>query len=125
MTCWTGLPISAGCGLSTKIGYLGDERTMIILLGPENRRVLEGAGWSKADVRSCFYPKLVAPHTRGEGEVDQQSFQATGGPTETNLAVSAPDKLLLMTAGGAGRHLSWAFFPHIASAVSVALPAPR
>jgi hypothetical protein len=104
--------------------YLGDERTMVILIGPEHRRILEEAGWSKADVRSYLYPKLTAPHTRGEGEIDAQGLHATGGPTESSLAISAPDKLLLITAGGQGRQLSWAFFPHIASAVSMPIPSP-
>ena len=108
----------------TRDDYLGENRTIVLLIGPEHRRLLEGAGWSKSDIRSYLFPKLTAPHTRGEGVIEGQGFHPVGGPLESSLALDRPENLLLLTAGGEGRSLSWAMFPHIASAVSqIVVPA--
>lgn len=98
--------------------FLGDARTMVVVLGPDHRQVLTAAGWSKSDVRDYLFPILIAPHTR-PNPIDRLGFHSTGGPTESSVEISRPDNLLLFAAGGRGSHLSWAMFPHLASAVSV------
>lgn len=98
--------------------YLGDARTMLLIIGPEHRRLLRGAGWSKSDVRSYLYPLLTAPHTRPNA-IDRHGYHAPGGPTESSVELSKPESLLLLSAGGDGSNLSWTMFPHLASAVSI------
>jgi hypothetical protein len=98
--------------------YLGDARTMLLVIGPEHRRVLRDAGWSKADVRRYLYPLVTAPHTR-PNVVDRHGFHAPGGPTESSVELSKPESLLIVTAGGDGSNVSWTMFPHLASAISM------
>lgn len=82
--------------------WLGDNTSVVIVVGPEHRRFYTEAGWSKADIRAALWPLLTAPQQPGEGMVK----------------VAKPDNLLLVAAGGPGMAESWIVFPHLAWAIT-------
>jgi hypothetical protein len=98
--------------------YLGDTRGVVIVVGPEHRHFLEGAGWSKADVQEYLFPRLSAPHTREAERQGTQGDFALGGPLESSFDLSGPERVLLVAAGGAGSDLTWVLYPHIAAPVT-------
>jgi hypothetical protein len=82
--------------------WLGDNTSVVIVIGPEHRRYYTEAGWSKADVRAAMWPQLTAPQQPGEGSVK----------------LAKPEGLLLVAAGGPGMAESWIIFPHLAWAIT-------
>jgi len=99
---------------------LGLDRTVLIVIGPEHRALLEAHGWSKQQVRDCLYPLLTAPPTNVDDEGNPQAWGlgVEGGELESNIGLPAPEGLLLATAGGTGLGLSFMFYPHWSAAVS-------
>lgn len=108
----------ARCRPVSRDAFLGRDRTVVLVFGPEHRRILGGAGWSKADIRAFLHPLLTAPHTRTEGQQETQGMAPLGGPTESSHYLPDPEGILIVAAGGAGLNLSWVLYPHLASAVS-------
>src|SRR5262249_33327669 len=98
--------------------FVGDDRAVLFVIGPEHRAFLEAAGWTKARVRAYLYPRLTAPHTRGVGASDELGLQPTGGVTESSFWLPRPEGVLIAGAGGPGLALSWIFYPHLAAIVS-------
>jgi hypothetical protein len=82
--------------------WLGDDTNVLVVMGPEHRRYLVEAGWSKADARAYLWPKLKAEPQPGEGRVK----------------LGKPEGLLLVAAGGPGMAESWILFPHLAWAIT-------
>ncbi len=82
--------------------WLGEGTNVVAVMGPEHRRYLVDAGWSKADARSYLWPKLTAPQQPGEGSVK----------------LGTPEGLLLVAAGGPGMAETWVMFPHLAWAIT-------
>jgi len=82
--------------------WLGDGTNVVAVIGPEHRRYLVDAGWSKADAREYLWPKLTAPQQPGEGKVK----------------LGHPEGLLLVAAGGPGMAETWVMFPHLAWAIT-------
>jgi len=68
----------------------------VLVLGAESRRRLTGHGWSKDDVVSYLFPRLVAPATDGYRPV----------------ALAAPSDLLVVSAGGGAYAASWWLVAH-------------
>jgi len=82
--------------------WLGEGTNVVAVMGPEHRRYLVDAGWSKADARAYLWPKLTAPQQPGEGRVK----------------LGSPEGLLLVAAGGPGMAETWVMFPHLAWAIT-------
>jgi hypothetical protein len=82
--------------------WLGEGTNVVAVMGPEHRRYLVDAGWSKADARAYLWPKLTAPPKPGEGRVK----------------LGTPEGLLLVAAGGPGMAETWVMFPHLAWAIT-------
>jgi len=82
--------------------WLGDDTNVMVVMGPEHRRYLVEAGWSKADARAYLWPRLKADPQPGEGQVK----------------LGKPEGLLLVAAGGPGMAESWILFPHLAWAIT-------
>jgi hypothetical protein len=82
--------------------WLGDDTTVVVVIGPEHRRYFLEAGWSKDDVRAAMWSLLTAPRQSGEGSV----------------GLAKPEGLLLVAAGGPGMAESWIIFPHLAWAIT-------
>jgi hypothetical protein len=112
----------ARCRPISRDAFLAENRTVVLVFGPEHRQLLEAAGWAKADVRAFLHPLLTAPHTRPPGRQETQGMSPLGGPTESSHYLPNPDNILIVAAGGPGLHLSWILYPHLASAVSAVIP---
>jgi hypothetical protein len=82
--------------------WLGEGTNVVAVMGPEHRRYLVDAGWSKADARAYLWPQLTAPRQAGEGQV----------------RLGSPEGLLLVGAGGPGMAETWVMFPHLAWAIT-------
>ncbi|MEX1007211.1 MAG: hypothetical protein WD271_05135 [Acidimicrobiia bacterium] len=82
--------------------WLGDNTNVVVVMGPEHRRFLVEAGWSKADARAYLWPKVKAEQGPGEGRV----------------GLGKPEGILLVAAGGPGMSESWILFPHLAWAIT-------
>jgi hypothetical protein len=82
--------------------WLGDGSSVVIVMGPEHRRFLIEAGWSKADARDYLWPKLSAPRQPGEARV----------------GVGRPEGILIVGAGGPGMSETWMILPHLAWAIT-------
>ncbi len=97
--------------------WLGEDTSVVVVVGPEHRRYFLEAGWSKSDVRAALWPLLTEPRRDGEGIVK----------------LGRPEGLLLVAAGGPGMAETWILFPHLAWAITEpvvpdvvrAEPAPR
>jgi hypothetical protein len=90
--------------------WLGDNTSVVLVMGPEHRRFLIDAAWSKADARAYLYPKVSAEQGPGEGRV----------------GLGRPEGILLVAAGGPGMSETWILFPHLAWAITEpVVPEPR
>ena len=82
--------------------WLGDNTNVVVVMGPEHRRFLVEAGWSKADARAYLWPRVKAEQGPGEGRV----------------GLGKPEGILLVAAGGPGMSETWILFPHLAWAIT-------
>jgi hypothetical protein len=82
--------------------WLGEDNSIVLVMGPEHRRFFDDEGWSKADIRNHLWPRITAPP----------------GPGERPVRVGKPEGLLLVAAGGPGMGQTWIFFPHLAWAIT-------
>jgi len=82
--------------------WLGDDANVVLVIGPEHRRYLVDAGWSKADARAYLWDRVSAP----------------AGPGERPVKVGRPEGLLLVAAGGPGMAETWMLLPHLARAIT-------
>jgi len=78
--------------------WLGIDNTVMLVMGPEHRRFLVDAGWSKDDARAYLFPKLK------EGE--------------RPVRIGKPEGILIVGAGGPGMSETWVLFPHLAWAIT-------
>jgi hypothetical protein len=78
--------------------WLGIDNTVMLVMGPEHRRFLVDAGWSKDDARSYLFPRLK------EGE--------------RPVRIGKPEGILIVGAGGPGMSETWVLFPHLAWAIT-------
>jgi hypothetical protein len=115
----------ARCRPISRDAFLGENRTVVLVFGPEHRRLLEKAGWEKQDVRSYLHPLLTAPHTRTGNQQETQGMAPLGGPTESSHYLPRPENILIVAAGGDGLNLSWVLYPHLASSVSTKIEQDR
>jgi hypothetical protein len=99
---------------------LGEDRTVLLVVGPEHRALLQAAGWAKQDVRDYMYPLLTAPATAvdSEGRALGWGLGPEGGEEECTFGLPNPNGLLLAAAGGRGFGASVVFYPHWSAAVS-------
>ena len=79
--------------------WLGIDNTVMLVMGPEHRRFLVDAGWSKDDARNYLFPLPQGGRTAGAHR------QARGHPASS-------------AAGGPGMSETWVLFPHLAWAIT-------
>jgi hypothetical protein len=102
--------------------FVGEWRSVVILVGPAHRRVLESHGWSKADVRSYLHPRLTAPHTFEPERPAVWGSEPTGSVGEYAFFLPRAENILLVAAGGPASP-TLVVYPHQSSAVSAAITA--
>jgi hypothetical protein len=78
--------------------WLGIDNNVMLVMGPEHRRFLVDAGWSKADARNYLFPLLKAG--------------------ERPVRIGKPEGILIVGAGGPGMSETWVLFPHLAWAIT-------
>jgi hypothetical protein len=83
--------------------FLGDTFGYMIAVGAEHRRVLQDAGWSKEDLQQYLFERLVTP---------------TRGPRDLVCHVAAPERMLVVAAGGLGIPETQVLLPHLAAPVT-------
>ncbi len=86
-----------GRGVATD-EWLGVDNTVMLVMGPEHRRYLVDAGWSKDDARAYLFPRLKAG--------------------ERPVRIGKPEGILIVAAGGPGMSETWVLFPHLATAIT-------
>ena len=82
--------------------WLGDETNVLLVVGPEQRRIFTDGGWSKDDFRSYAWDRL----------------QAAPGAGERPVKLGRPEGLLMVAAGGPGMPETWIMFPHLGRAIT-------
>jgi hypothetical protein len=100
--------------------FVGVWRSIVILVGPAHRAVLERHGWSKADVRGYLHPRLTAPHTLGPDGVDSWGKAPTGSVGEYDFHLPRAENIHLVAAGGPSSP-TLVVYPHQSTAVSAAI----
>ena len=92
--------------------YQGRGASPVIVLGPEHAQEIAAAGFSRRDVREYIFQNARLPL----GELkDRGHYGSRSWPTEFEgqnddfmvPLVTDPDRLVLVVAGGDGRHSSW------------------
>lgn len=104
--------------------FVAEDRSVVLVIGPRHRRVLEAAGWSKSDIRAYLHPKLTAPHTYGTPvEREIQGSAPTGNVGECDLYLPRAENIHLVAAGGDGDAVSAVLYPHQATTVTASVTA--
>jgi hypothetical protein len=98
--------------------FVGLWRTIVLLIGPDHREVLERNGWSKARVRDYLHPRLTRPDTFGPDARVVWGSQPTGSVGEYSFFIPNADNVLLVAAGGRACYQSLVLYPHVSSTVS-------
>lgn len=99
--------------------FVAEDRSIVIVFGPEHRKQLEAAGWTKSDVRDYLHPLLVAPHTfNTKNEREVWGSQFTGGVGEYDHYLPRVENIHLVGAGGPGTSRTYVLYPHQASSIS-------
>lgn len=99
--------------------FVGKDRSIVIVFGPEHRELLTSAGWSKHDVRAYLHPVLTAHHTfPTNNEREVWGGQTTGGIGEYDHFLPHSENIHLVGAGGAGLSVTYVLYPHQASSIS-------
>ncbi|HEY8528019.1 MAG TPA: hypothetical protein VIL48_23845 [Acidimicrobiales bacterium] len=83
--------------------FLGDGRSILVVMGPEHQRRLVDAGWSKEKAQEYLWPLLTA---ESRDRYDRR------------LDLARPENILIVAAGGPGMADSWLFLPHLSNPVS-------
>lgn len=89
--------------------FLGDGASIVLIVGPEHRRYLLEAGWSKEDVQHRMWPRITAPST---------------GRRDRRVSIGRPENILIVSAGGPGMAETWVLFPHLAWAITERVDTP-
>jgi hypothetical protein len=88
--------------------YLGGEP--LLLLGPEHARTIAGSGWSKRDVKRAFWEQArvrldaFSPENLARFAVIDPARFAGRGPAETVALAASADDVMVVVAGGPGKH---------------------
>jgi hypothetical protein len=90
--------------------YLGGEP--LVILGPEHAQTLAASGWSKADVKRHLWERIRIRLDRFSAEnlarfttIDPAAFAGRPGDAEIPWCAS-PEDLMVIVAGGPGKHSS-------------------
>ena len=83
--------------------FVGDERSVVVVIGQEHHRRFLAEGLSKEDVRDRLFDLVTRPTTSRHDNL---------------VTLAAPQNLLLVAAGGPGIAQSWLLMPHLSSTPS-------
>jgi hypothetical protein len=89
--------------------YLGGE-PLLLLLGPEHARTIAASGWSRADLRRAFWERArvrvdaFSPENLARFAVIDPARFRDRPPGERVALAASPDDVMVVVAGGAGKH---------------------
>jgi len=100
------------------------EQKPIIAIGPEHAHLLSSTGWRKDDVRNAFWkqnriPLSAWPSGCTEGEKLEGKMGSLSADTLVPI-VQSPEQLLIIVAGGDGKHSH--YFPPFPRALPISIP---
>lgn len=79
--------------------WAGDDRSLVVVIGPEHQRRLLDDGWNVEGVQEYLWTRMTAD---------------TAGKYDQKLHLTRPSNILLVAAGGPGIAQSWVLVPHLA-----------
>ena len=88
--------------------FLGDDTTVMLVVGPEHQRFFDRAGWSKEDMRDYLFPR----------------FTEDPGPGGRLVGIGKKEGILITAAGGDGMAQTWVLLPHLAIAITEPVAVP-
>ena len=83
--------------------WCGDDRGVVVVIGTEHQNRLVAEGYDKAAIQEYLWPLLAAK---------------TKDTYDVQVAVAAPENVLIVAAGGPGIAASWVLLPHISNPIS-------
>ena len=118
------------CGSLTNLGNMGHyiigrESHMLLVIGPEHAREISDDGFSKADVKSYVFEnaRMSVGSLRDRGYWAGRTWPAWVNERDDHYMVppvSRPENLIVVVAGGDGRHSAW--LPTWSTTRAVTLP---
>lgn len=84
----------------TRDGFVGDARSVMVVVGEEHHRLLLEAGWTKEAVAQRLYELMAADTT---------------GRHDNQVVLAGPENVLVVAAGGPGMPQTLVLLPHLAA----------
>jgi hypothetical protein len=100
--------------------FVGEWRSVVILVGEQHRQALERNGWSKEDVRTYLHPRLTAPQTFGPDAAAVWGSNPTGSVGEYAFYLPRAENIHLVAAGGPDSP-TLVVYPHQSCSISAAV----
>jgi hypothetical protein len=97
--------------------FVAEWRSVVLLIGPRHRQILESNGWTKSDVQRYLHPRLTAPHTFEEGAAAVIGTEPTGSVGEYAFHLPRAENIHIVAAGGPTSP-TLVLYPHQSTAVS-------
>jgi hypothetical protein len=105
------LAIVAGTAatLGSNLGWYFARSQLLVILGPEHAATIAADGWSRADIQRFLYEHARLPLSRRKlggmwGNHDWPHWMATADDRTLLPVVPGPEDILVMVAGGPGKH---------------------
>jgi hypothetical protein len=78
--------------------FVGDARSIVVVIGTEHHRRLLDEGWTKESVQESLFERMTKPTVR---------------KYDTQVMIAGPDNVLIVAAGGPGIAQSQVIMPHL------------
>jgi hypothetical protein len=118
------------CGSLTTLGnfshyIIGRQTPMLLVIGPEHAQEMAGDGFSKADVKTYLFEnaRIAVGRLRGRAYWSSRTWPSWVNAQDDQYMVppvSDPGNILIVVAGGDGRHSAW--LPTWSTTRAVTLP---
>jgi hypothetical protein len=114
--------------LGSNLGWYLAQSQLLVILGPEHAATIAADGWSRADVQRFLYEHARLPLARRKlggmwGTHDWPRWMATADDRALLPVVPTPEDILVMVAGGPGKHS--AVVPNCCFSRAVSRPVTR
>jgi hypothetical protein len=95
--------------LGSNVGWYFSQSQLLVILGPEHAATIAADGWSRVDVQRFLYEHARLPLSRRKlggmwGNHDWPRWMATADDRALLPIVPGPEDVLVMVAGGPGKH---------------------
>lgn len=104
--------IAASTGRIPGDAFMGDNNSIVYVVGMEHMRVFAEAGYTKQMMREYLFQKVGRPHVSGPGSA-------------RNAGVTRPEGILIVAAGGVGMSDTAILSPHLSNPITVPVEPPK